>query len=494
MIDTQQLIVIGAIFVFVIGGIMVMGGKDTGTKQENRQTDKEKITIAFTLIFLGILMQQLPEEIGSSRVIAFLAGMLVLIGLIKSIHLLRDSGLWGSILFIASSIALMIASWMEGSIPEFLNVLKSMPSNSIMDGLGSNMETNTFSTSPASGFSWGAAGHLLAILAAGCWLTYKPFRKMLTGLVLLIVIHLVYIIDPSFLKGFIHSVLGILTVAGYYHIVVNVAPSDDSNRPLKALLLMAVGMIWFSLIMVETKGTIIGISAIGTIIWFTGVSRIRHLGDRRGTGAFIAFGILSFVLLLFLTLTRLISKVILLDAGMFGFIFRIPAYIVLAIAFFRFHSNRIFQRQKTNGMVLMGIAMLLAMLTILTNFFYYFIVLPMMLISWINAVKSSIKNLETNGLLMGKNTGVNSIGQIAVTESVVQEKADINEMQVETGQQTTYNSKLLFHEKINSNQLHPAVKAPVDDQRLFSKIVTWLFIILFLLACGAAGYYNFYSP
>ncbi len=87
---------------------------------------------------------------------------------------------------------------------------------------------------------------------------------------------------------------------------------------------------------------------VGAILIFTGNNRIRSSSDDlKATGAFIAYGVLMIVYSIFLFIP--------LAGKLLSILIQIPAYIVLAIAFFRFSGNRIFNTTRQNGMILTGI-------------------------------------------------------------------------------------------------------------------------------------------
>lgn len=373
----------------------------------NINNRKSKITAAFALLFIGMLLTKFPLDGWCMSIISIFGLLAIFIGQIQLVLYLDKKGRIGALLLLFSSVCsifflpLRFLNTLIHDLPPFMQ-------NAMLEETLSSLNYTYLSFLGTDLFSLiNLFDVLLPVIASVLWLCYEPFKKVKAAIILLLInqsiwttIHLMgYIPSTQELVinlnyYIINCICGLLLVVGYYMLVTRTStPNGEVNRGTRSLLLMTFGLIFSLFILTDNDSKFIFISLLGIIIWLIGVGCIRSYSpNRRGTGGFITYGILMIFSLIIHFLPSLIGDIL-------AVIIQIPAYTILSIAFFRFAGNDLFRGK--NGMRTMGsLSILLIIFSIiyliplvgepLSALFFSIFAAPIILIAWRNAIVSQV--------------------------------------------------------------------------------------------------------
>lgn len=397
---------------------------------------KNEIKTAFALILMGVAVVSFPDKSLSITIAKQLSFLFVLIGLIKLIRYSDGNGRIGAVLFLAACLIRIITGIGDifssiGSMGDLLT-LDVTRFEDILGDPSSLLSGVPFAggLSNGSGFSFAAPDiswsvllkDLLFLVSAILWLKYPLFENIKSGVKGLMVMYLVLLVfDLSEMfdlglpgAGLVIALSGLFTVLFFYKITTKISPSLH----ISGVTLLAIGFIYTFLVLTDTGWLTFGYMLIGSVLVFVGSDKIRSSFDRKGTGAFIAYG----VLVIFLGLIMHFPFV----GGLLSTIIQLIAYIVLAIAFFRFSSNAIFIPNRFNGMILIGIITIVNIVLALiptslgvSSFIFCLIGLPLLMIGFVTAISS------TKGDAVAVAPVVEAKIEEPLTEAPVQIKEDV---------------------------------------------------------------------
>lgn len=276
------------------------------------------------LIFTGQLIYCLPLDTWSVKImwitawIAMLAGSNILYKNMKGLGR-KAAGLW-----IAATVFGIMASPLEilGSLSQgLLSAGGSGTSSGGLEGL-------SFLQSFQDWFL--SLSFLLYLAGTLVFLLFPPFARMRTGWVWLSV-------------GFVMSLLGLPPLLaflplfiGFYYVITRLYEDRQARIRAGAMLWMTVGLLLSLLILLDNDMKYILWSVAGLIFWFVGVNKMRStVYEKRGTAAFLWYGVLMLVASVLHVLPGMIGDILAL-------LFQLPAYILLAVGFFRFSHTNVF--------------------------------------------------------------------------------------------------------------------------------------------------------
>ena len=401
---------------------------DAGRKYETTEIlthdsmDTRKLTTAFAFIFIGTLFCAVPLDHWTGGAMYFIACVFLLIGKIRLVTAVEGIGRIGAILWLASSV-LGLGSSLLGLPFQIQSAFSSMAS-STMGGFGLTGFPETaffFEPTPAylgvmSGFY--SIGGVLSLAAFVCWLFYKPFARMLPALVLLLIVSVAKLPFWPMSGDSVQSVQegigwvsGLLTVIALYIFVIWSGGEDRVlNRRIRALLFLAMGAVFSFYILLNNGYKFIAVAFLGIVLWLVGTGGIRAAGvffgcgdamagtrvvgdARKGTGAFVAYGILMAVSLSLHLIPTILGDIL-------AALLQIPAYIVLSVGFSRFRANPMLPGR--NGM--RTLSTLAALLTVpaviycipwvgegISALLFVLLFVPILIPAWVNALGAAAR-------------------------------------------------------------------------------------------------------
>ncbi len=349
-----------------------------------------KATPAICMIFLGMLMQNLPGDSWKLTLAGVVAGIFVIIGVCRLAGCVDGYGQTGAYLLLAATI---------------LGILIA-PFKIVSDG---GTLLNTFSV--PHDFSGFQMLDFIFLLRAAlwfacfvCWWLYPPFKQMAGGIIVMLVASVLSVAkeltgvlsDPTSLMidRPLEWGICILSVVGYLLMALNInAVIPEVNRKTRSLILMAAGMLYSLIILTDNGYLNIVVSLIGTIVWMVTSSQLAsRSGDRTGTGGFTTFGILMLVALVFHLLPDGLVVGAIISACL-----QVAAFIVLGNSLGKFHSNSVFNGKPHCGMkTLSVIAYVFAALSVIFAFpsgeaisavVYCLVGLPLIMVGWNNGIR-----------------------------------------------------------------------------------------------------------
>lgn len=372
----------------------------------NLHSHSTKVTIAFFFILSGLVINSFPDKSISINIAKFIAWIFILIGQIKLINVLRGNGKIGAVLFLAGTLMQTIArvigffSFTSGGLLDMFmpNMSTAMNIMSVLDG-GSTSPFDSFSLGDEyanPGPAWTSLlQNLFLIGAIIMWLLYEPFNKIKSALITLLVTYsILFLVDlPQIMggdipgMGILSGIAGFIYIIAFYKIVIKTAGTEKISLSTAAITLLYIGFSYTFLILAD-NGILVSVYIIaGAIIVLCGNNKIRESLERRGTGAFISYGVLAIIFGLIM-MTPLIG-------GILATPIQLVSYIVLAIAFFRFGGNDIFDKYKSKGMILIGIVTLFnVVLSLIPTtfgvpaFIFCLIEVPLIIVSFVMAINS----------------------------------------------------------------------------------------------------------
>lgn len=342
--------------------------------------NRNKIASAFMLIFLGELIFQIPIDTWSVKIMWMTAWIAMLIGTVSLYKQLQGIGRKAAGLWIAATVFQIVAGplqVLESLAQGFSGIVTSSGSWGNMQGadvLQSVLE-------------WGRSlGFLMFLAGTVLFLIYPPFAKERSGWIWLLVAFLMAMLD------YLSFLLFIPQFIGFYLIIIHLYEDKQHQKRAGAFLWMSSGLLFSLLILLNNDLKYILVSALGLIFWLIGVNKIRAASEeRRGTGAFLWYGALMFI-----------ASVLHIAPGFIGdilsVILQLPAYILLAVGFFRFSKTSVFYGNP-NGMRTLGgmliIAAFLASIYLiplvgesLSGLGVALIMVPFFVISWKNGLSA----------------------------------------------------------------------------------------------------------
>lgn len=246
---------------------------------------------------------------------------------------------------------------------------------------------------------------LLFVAGQLCFLFYNPLSKLRFGWIVLLLFNpllLKYLSQYSDIAGILFAWRGVPVLIVSVLFVVLVYPAQSKERRYGiAFLCMFIGMVHSLNILFGNGVRIIVIAILGAVLWLTGVGVLRHSGDeKKGSGAFIAYGIL---MLLSLGIHLLFASVLFLVPGIVGdvlaFLLQLPAYIIACIGFTRFAKTGVFHIREC-GMRTMAAVMIIGSLLaviflvpmagkMITSWGLVLVLIPLTIQSWGNAFQAA---------------------------------------------------------------------------------------------------------
>lgn len=328
-----------------------------------------KASIAFTCIVFGLVIISFPDKSISIQIAKVIAWIFILMGQIKLINILDGNGRIGAILLLVAS-AVQIITRANGlllfSLDDFfsgyaedlystMNTLQAL-SPMLIEGMtpinpfDTLLETTTQVTSGPLWFELSYYGLLIAAMM--CWISYEPFIKAKSGIVILLITHaFLFMLSLPSVGGInipgitlLYGLVNFISIIAYIGIVKN---TTSSPQPTYGVILLFTGFLYTSLMLIDNSFKTSLFVIAGAIVFLMGNERLRGSSvDRKGTGGFVSYGIL----MIFAGLLMMIPLV----GGILATILQVTSYLVVGIAFLRFAGNEVFEPTKTNGMMLAG--------------------------------------------------------------------------------------------------------------------------------------------
>ncbi|NDV80596.1 hypothetical protein [Bacteroides sp. 51] len=369
-----------------------------------------KASIAFTCIVFGLVITSFSDKSISIQIAKFIAWIFILIGQIKLIHVLSGNGRIGAILLLVASVVQIIMrangllmfsiddffSDYAGDLASTMNTLQAI-SPTLIEGmtpvnpLDTLLETTSQVTPGPLWFELFYYGLLIAAMVL--WLSYEPFIKAKSGIVILLMSHtFLFILSLPSVVGInipgitlLYGLVTLISITAYIGIVKNTA---SSPQPTYGVILLFTGFLYTLLMLIDNSFRTSLFIIAGAVVFFIGNGRLRDSSaDRKGTGGFVCYGIL----MIFAGLLMMIPLV----GGILATILQVCSYLVVGIAFLRFAGNEVFEPSKANGMLLVGYLILgniiLAFIPIATGisaFLVCLIEIPIFLVAFIQGVNA----------------------------------------------------------------------------------------------------------
>ena len=405
-LGTGEIIIIVVILVIIplaiIGLVKLLSGS---SPNENRISNDQfavgdefimkpnKLVSAFSMLAICTVLLYYPGDSWIFSIAKLYAAIFYVIAVCQLIKHAEGAGKVGSIILLIASVFDVIST----PFSFFNEMMYFIESGFSMFGTG-NALINPYQ-------DWleiaDIAQYLLYILAFIIWLTYPAFQKMRGGIITLLIISLLFMAGNVFSVFSLYNILvsdysswllGMISVIGYYSIAGNISLTDQkANERTKAILLSAIGLIYSMAILIDNSYALIFTCLIGTIIWLSGISKIkRNTYLHKGIGGFNAYGILTIIssLLFFIPL-----------GGYIAIFLQIPAFICLANGFFSFSSNPYFHKNQMCGMKTLGMISILSIGSVMifaipvigeyiSALTFCILYVPIILWSWRNALNA----------------------------------------------------------------------------------------------------------
>ena len=370
-----------------------------------------KASIAFTCIVFGLVITSFPDKSISIQIAKFIAWIFVLIGQIKLINVLNGNGRIGAILLLIASVVQIIIranglflfsidDFFSGYADDLTSTMKTLETLSPMliegmsfpvNPLDTLMETATQNYTGPLWFELFYYGLLVGAMVL--WLSYEPFIKAKSGIVILLFTHAcLFILSLPSLGGvnvpgltLFYGLVTFVSITAYIGIVKNTA---SSPQPTYGVILLYTGLLYTLLMLVDNSFKTSLFIIAGAIVLFMGNGRLRDSSaDRKGTGGFLSYGILILLAGLFMMIP--------LVGGILATILQVCSYLVLGIALIQFAGNEVFDPSKTNGMMVAGgfilgniILAFIPTVTGISAFLFCLIEIPILLVAFIQGVNA----------------------------------------------------------------------------------------------------------
>ena len=405
-LGTGEIIIILAIFVVIpfaiIGLVKMLSGSssveklslaDQAVTSDNFILKPNRLVSAFSMLAISSVLLYYPGNSWIFSIAKLYAAIFYVIAVCQLIKHAKDAGKTGAIILLIASALDVISTPFS-----FFNDLMNFIENGLSMFGGGYAYVNPYQY-------WldiaDIAQYLLYIPAYIFWLTYPSFQKMRGGIITLLIVSLFFLAGNVFsisafynpVANYLSWILGIISVFGYYSMATNASITDQkANGRTKAMLLSAIGLIYSMAILVDNSYTLIFTSLIGTIIWLSGISKIKQYTlPHKGLGGFNAYGVLTILSSLFFLIPVL--------GGYIALLFQIPAFICLASGFFSFSSNPYFHKNPMCGMKTLGMIAILSIGSVIvfaipvigeytSALTFCILYVPIILWSWRNALNA----------------------------------------------------------------------------------------------------------
>lgn len=481
------------------------------------RTNSTKITIAFFYILAGFVITSFPDKSISINIAKLIAWIFILIGQIKLISLLKGNGKIGASLFLAGTLMQTVVriieffSFTSGGLLDIFMPDISMAVNvlGMLDGSGASpFDSFSLGNEYASpGPVWSSLlQNSLMIGAMIMWLLYEPFREIKSAIITLLVTYSVlFLVDiPEIMggdeilgTGILSGIAGFIYIIAFYKITVGMPYTERNSSLTAAIALLYIGFSYTFLILAD-NGILVSVYIIaGAIIIFCGNNKIRESFDRRATGAFISYGVLAIIFGLIM-MTPFIG-------GVLATPIQLASYIVLAVAFFRFGGNGIFDEDKSNGMILIGIVTIFNVILSLIPtsfglpaFIFCLIEVPLIMVSFVLAISSAQKTEELE-YIYNDTTEQNTNTSPYNDQQIIENKDPDDHSKFQPGNENLSNRN--FEEKVISkpsiiphSQENRVPETRESSERSIAPEYFWIGGIILVAVIGIIAYTQIYQP
>lgn len=369
-----------------------------------------KASIAFTCIVFGLVIISFPDKSISIQIAKVIAWIFILMGQIKLINILDGNGRTGAILLLVASVVQIIMranglllftlddffSGYAEDLSSTMNTLQAL-SPMLIEGMTPVNPFDTLletTTQVVTGPLWSELIHYgLLIAAMMLWLSYEPFIKAKSGIVILLITHaFLFILSLPSVTGvyipgisLLYGLVNFISIIAYIGIVKN---TTSSPQPTYGVILLFTGFLYTLLMLIDNSFKTSLFIIAGAVVFLMGNERLRaSSADRKGTGGFVSYGIL----MIFAGLLMMIPLI----GGILATMLQVCSYLIVGISLLRFANNEVFEPSKTNGMMLAGGFILgnIALAFIPTSigisaFLFCLIEIPFLLVAFIQGVNA----------------------------------------------------------------------------------------------------------
>lgn len=237
---------------------------------------------------------------------------------------------------------------------------------------------------------------LLPFVSYICFLFYKPFFRLRAGWILLLLVSpfTCYFWNFIHLGNFVLRWGWVACFIAYIFFILQLFPAPGKERRRAfAFLWMFIGFVHSLNVLLNNDLKTILIAMAGTVAWLIGIFLLRSTGYRKkGTGAFIAYGLL---MLFSLGAHLLLSFLPALLGDLVAFVLQLPACICAAVGFARFAGSDVFGNRECGMRTMSGVLVIACILTVvflipvvgetITSWSFILLLFPMMVVAWKNA-------------------------------------------------------------------------------------------------------------